>query len=77
VTNVTVLDKPKDQIWSREESHKIVDRLGCHVERWTKVPYRLVAHITDARKAELSEILGHESFTVREISSRDMWKEES
>lgn len=76
VTSVTVLDKPKDQTWSRDESGKVVDCLGCHVERWTHVPYRLVAHITGVQKADLIEILGHDDFTMRDVSSADMWKEE-
>jgi hypothetical protein len=73
---VIVLDKPKDQSWTREEAHLVVDRLGCHVERWSKFPGRMVIHLAAASRKTFAEILGSGDFTMNVVSNADMWKEE-
>jgi hypothetical protein len=73
---VTVLDLPKDQSWTREDSHLVAEHLGCHVERWNKVPYRMVAHVDEVPKHLFARALGHDDFAARVVAQADMWKEE-
>ena len=73
---VTVLDRSKGECWTREESYKVSTGLGCHVERWARIPHRLVVHVVGATKEDFAKALGDESFVASEVASRDMWKEE-
>jgi hypothetical protein len=73
---VIVLDLPKDQSWTREDSHLVTEHLECHVERWSKVPYRMVVHVDVVPKHLFARALGRDDFTARVVPQRDMWKEE-
>jgi hypothetical protein len=76
VPTVTVLEKPEGQAWCREESCLIADNLGCHVERWTKFPRRMVAHILGVPRWKLVAVLKQDNFVVGEVPHRDMWEKE-
>jgi hypothetical protein len=76
MAGVTVLDKLKGQSWDRDEAHLVAEHLGCHVERWSKVPHRMVVHFNEAPKHLFARALGHDDFVARVVSEADMWKEE-
>ena len=76
MANVTILDKSKGETWSREEAHLVAEHLGCHVERWARIPYRMVAHVDEATKSLFARALDHDDFAARVVAAENMWKED-
>ena len=73
---VTVLIKPEGCAWTREESHLMAAHFGCHVERWSKFPNKMVLHSVAGSKDEFISCLGHGDFVVNRVSDKDMWNTE-